>query len=104
MSTNSKKTSEKLPKNPEVLHSQAHFYLTSFTPSSLQTCFHIHANTTSQTSHMHSYTPPTQLDTLKHHSDLSNRLQLDSVPEPYIYPLLISTKFATQCCFFVSNI
>ena len=37
---------------------------------------------------MHSYTPPTQLDTLKHHSDLSNRLQLDSVPEPYIYPLL----------------
>ncbi len=37
---------------------------------------------------MHSYTIPTQLDTFKHHSDLSNRLQLDSVPEPYIYPLL----------------
>ena len=37
---------------------------------------------------MHSYTIPTKVDTLKHHSDLSNRLQLDSVPEPYIYPLL----------------
>jgi len=37
---------------------------------------------------MHSYTIPTQLDTLKHHSDLPNRLQIDSVPDPYIYPLL----------------
>ena len=31
MSTNSKKTSEKSPKKPQVLHSHAHFYLTSFT-------------------------------------------------------------------------
>ena len=89
MSTNSKKTSEKSRKNPKVLHSHAHFYLTPFTQSSSQTCFHMHANTTSQTSHMHSYTIPTKVDTLKHHSDLSNRLQLDSVPEPYIYPLLL---------------
>ena len=49
---------------------------------------HIIPTAPSQTSHMHSYTIPTQLDTLKHHSDLPNRLQLDSVPEPYIYPLL----------------
>ena len=49
---------------------------------------HIIPTAPSQTSHMHSYTIPTQLDTSKHHSDLPNRLQLDSVPEPYIYPLL----------------
>ena len=48
---------------------------------------------------MHSYTIPTQLDTLKHHSDLSNRLQLDSVPEPYIYPLLPTEVAAGSVCF-----
>ena len=87
MSTNSKITSEILPKCPEILHSHAQFYLTSFTQSSLQTCIHTQATTTSQTSHMHSYTIPTKLDTLKT-PFRPFRLQLDSVPEPYIYPLL----------------
>ena len=46
---------------------------------------------------MHSYIIPAQLDTLKHHSDLSNRLQLDSVPEPYIYPLLLYNEPISIC-------
>ena len=77
--------------NPHSIITYLHLNLT-FTFIISSQFPHIIPTAPSQTSHMHPYTIPTQLDTLKHHSDLPNRLQLDSVPEPYIYPLLHLTN------------